>query len=53
VLKNADAVARVNSQLAKLQRSEISNPPLHGVRIVNKVLNDPDLYAEWWVVNLL
>lgn len=47
VLKNADAVARVSSQLAKLQRSEISNPPIYGARIVSKVLNDPDLYAEW------
>lgn len=47
MLRNADAAARVSSQLAKLQRSEISNPPLHGVRIVSKVLNDPNLYAEW------
>nr|CAG8480409.1 12728_t:CDS:10 [Entrophospora candida] len=47
VLKNADAAARVESQLAKLQRAEISNPPIHGARIVNTVLNDPALYTEW------
>jgi aspartate aminotransferase, cytoplasmic len=47
VLKNADAVTRVSSQIAKLQRSEISNPPIYGARIVSKILNDSDLYAEW------
>ncbi|CAG8591545.1 15578_t:CDS:10 [Funneliformis caledonium] len=47
VLKNSDAAARVSSQLAKLQRSEISNPPAHGARIVDRVLNNPELYAEW------
>jgi aspartate aminotransferase len=24
-----------------------SNPPAHGVRIVDCVLNNPDLFAEW------
>lgn len=38
---------RVLSQLEKLQRSEISNPPAYGSRIVDIVLNDPALYAEW------
>ncbi|CAI2195592.1 5170_t:CDS:2, partial [Funneliformis geosporum] len=47
VLKNSDAAGRVSSQLAKLQRSEISNPPAHGARIVDRVLNNPDLYGEW------
>ncbi|KAK9478634.1 pyridoxal phosphate-dependent transferase [Lipomyces japonicus] len=37
----------VKSQLAVLQRSEISNPPAYGARIVAKVLNDPELFAEW------
>lgn len=40
-------VARVASQLAILQRSEISNPPAYGARIVSLVLNDPELFAEW------
>lgn len=43
----ADTVTRVASQLAILQRSEISNPPLYGARIVSTVLNDPQLFAEW------
>ncbi|KAK9348350.1 pyridoxal phosphate-dependent transferase [Lipomyces starkeyi] len=37
----------VKSQLAVLQRSEISNPPAYGARIVAKVLNDPALFEEW------
>ncbi|KAI8065814.1 pyridoxal phosphate-dependent transferase, partial [Gongronella butleri] len=37
----------VFSQLEKLQRAEISNPPAYGSRIVDIVLNDPALYAEW------
>lgn len=38
---------RIASQLAVLQRSEISNPPAHGARIANLILNDPALYAQW------
>ncbi|KAK9463318.1 pyridoxal phosphate-dependent transferase [Lipomyces oligophaga] len=37
----------VKSQLALLQRSEISNPPAYGARIVAKVLNDPALFDLW------
>ncbi|KAL1979229.1 hypothetical protein VTN96DRAFT_6422 [Rasamsonia emersonii] len=37
----------VASQLAVLQRSEISNPPAYGARIASLVLNDPKLFAEW------
>ncbi|KAF4440051.1 aspartate aminotransferase [Fusarium austroafricanum] len=40
-------ITRIGSQLAILQRSEISNPPLYGARIVSTVLNDRDLFAEW------
>ncbi|PKY02881.1 aspartate transaminase [Aspergillus campestris IBT 28561] len=41
------ATSHVASQLAILQRSEISNPPAYGARIVSRVLNDPALFAEW------
>ncbi|CAG8583881.1 9487_t:CDS:10 [Acaulospora morrowiae] len=47
VLRNSETATKVESQVAKLQRAEISNPPLHGARIVNLILNDPMLYAEW------
>jgi aspartate aminotransferase len=40
-------IKRIASQLAILQRSEISNPPAYGARIVSTVLNDPKLFAEW------
>ncbi|KAI1373264.1 pyridoxal phosphate-dependent transferase [Hypoxylon crocopeplum] len=40
-------ITRIASQLAILQRSEISNPPLYGARIASIVLNDPTLFAEW------
>ena len=46
----ADASAangNIASQLAILQRSEISNPPAYGARIASRVLNDPSLFAEW------
>lgn len=42
-----DTVSRVGSQLAILQRSEISNPPAYGARIASLVLNDADLFAQW------
>lgn len=40
-------IGRIASQLAILQRSEISNPPLYGARIVATVLNDDALFKEW------
>jgi aspartate aminotransferase len=42
-----ERTARVGSQLAILQRSEISNPPAYGARIASLILNDPQLFAEW------
>jgi aspartate aminotransferase len=43
----AKSSAHIASQLAILQRSEISNPPAYGARIASRVLNDPTLFAEW------
>ncbi|KAK2614182.1 hypothetical protein N8I77_001031 [Diaporthe amygdali] len=43
----AETVTRVASQLAILQRSEISNPPIYGARVASTVLNDEALFAEW------
>lgn len=45
--KAQDVAKRVASQLAILQRSEISNPPAYGARIASIVLNDPALFKEW------
>ncbi|EHY59014.1 Aspartate aminotransferase, cytoplasmic [Exophiala dermatitidis] len=45
--KAQDVTKRVASQLAVLQRSEISNPPAYGARIASIVLNDRQLFSEW------
>ena len=42
-----NTIARIGSQLAILQRSEISNPPAYGARIASLVLNDPELFKLW------
>lgn len=42
-----DAADRVKSQLSVLQRSEISNPPSYGARLVSLILNDSALFADW------
>lgn len=38
---------QISSQLALLQRGEISNPPSYGARIASCVLNDSELFAQW------
>lgn len=42
-----DTATRIASQLAILQRSEISNPPAYGARIASLILNDDTLFKEW------
>lgn len=42
-----NTIGRIASQLAILQRSEISNPPAYGARIASLVLNDRELFQEW------
>lgn len=37
----------VKSHLAKITRSELSNPPAYGAKIVAKILNTPELYKQW------
>ncbi|KAG8748674.1 Aspartate aminotransferase, cytoplasmic [Ceratobasidium sp. 414] len=47
VSRTLEEANRVKSQLSVLQRSEISNPPAHGARLVSLILNDPALFEEW------
>jgi len=47
VVNNKDVVAPVKSQLTLVARGMYSNPPAHGVRIIEKVLSSPELYQEW------
>lgn len=44
---DAAAAAAVSSQLCILGRPSYSNPPLHGVRLVDEVLGDAALAAQW------
>ncbi len=47
VSKTAEASAAMHSQIKLMIRTMYSNPPLHGALIVNTVLNDADLRANW------
>ena len=38
---------RVDSQIKILVRPLYSNPPVHGARIAQKILNNPQLYQQW------
>lgn len=43
----SSTIGRIASQLAILQRSEISNPPAYGAKIASLILNDDRLFQEW------
>ncbi|KNZ63314.1 aspartate aminotransferase [Puccinia sorghi] len=45
--KDQDETSRIQSQISVLQRSEISNPPAYGARIVSKILNEPHHFEQW------
>lgn len=47
VTKTPDLANRVKSQLARIARPMISNPPAFGARLVDMILNNRELYAEW------
>lgn len=49
VANDEDEAARVMSQLKILIRPMISNPPIHGARIANKILSDANLRKQWLV----
>ncbi|KAK6026957.1 aminotransferase, class I/II [Ostertagia ostertagi] len=49
VCENAEEAARVASQLKILIRPLYSNPPIHGARIVTKILTDAALHKQWLV----
>lgn len=42
-----DVNKAIASQLAKIIRSEISNPPAYGAKIVSLILQDDALYGQW------
>ncbi|GAB4523023.1 MAG: aspartate transaminase [Anaerolineae bacterium] len=47
VASNASAAAAAFSHLQLVIRTNYSNPPAHGELIVNTVLSDPELRADW------
>jgi aromatic-amino-acid transaminase len=47
VAPTADEASRVLSQLKRLVRTNYSNPPTHGGRVVATVLTTPELRALW------
>lgn len=47
VSASAEQAAAVTSQLSVVQRSEISNPPAFGARIVTMLLNDEKMWGQW------
>ena len=47
VAQDADAVARVQSQVKAVVRANYSNPPAHGGLIVSTILGDAALRAQW------
>ncbi|ODV96608.1 hypothetical protein PACTADRAFT_48439 [Pachysolen tannophilus NRRL Y-2460] len=42
-----DLNAAILSQLNRIIRSEISNPPAYGAKVVSKILNNPELRSQW------
>ncbi|UAW99791.1 aspartate/tyrosine/aromatic aminotransferase [Halopseudomonas nanhaiensis] len=47
VTSTPDERDRVLSQLKRVIRTNYSNPPTHGAKVVAAVLNNPELYAMW------
>jgi len=47
VVNDVAPIASMKSQITLLVRANYSNPPAHGSRIVDVVLQNPDLYQEW------
>jgi aromatic-amino-acid transaminase len=47
VCADKEETARVLSQLKRVVRTNYSNPPTHGAAVVEGILDDPALRAEW------
>ena len=47
VCSTPEEKTRVESQVKILIRPMYSNPPIHGARIVDTILNDPELCTLW------
>ena len=47
VTASKEETAPVLSQLKRVIRTNYSNPPTHGAKVVAAVLTNPELYAQW------
>ncbi|GAA1391980.1 amino acid aminotransferase [Luteococcus peritonei] len=47
VCRDDEEAVRVRSQLCRVIRTNYSNPPTHGARVVSEVLGDEQLRASW------
>lgn len=47
VTTSADAAVKAKSQITRLQRGEISQPPARGAKLATAILTSPDLFSEW------
>lgn len=47
VVSDTAVLPALKSEVSLLVRSNWSNPPNHGAKIVNMVLSDPNLKAQW------
>lgn len=47
VASDAEAVARVQSQVKRCVRTNYSNPPAHGAALVSTILHNADLKTQW------
>jgi len=47
ICQNREVINRMKSQITLVIRQLYSSPPVHGALIVSRVLNTPELKAEW------
>lgn len=48
VMSDTKELAQVKSQLTLIVRGMYSNPPNHGARLVATILQNPDLFKQWY-----
>lgn len=51
VCRSKETAQIVMSQIKLTIRAMYSSPPLHGARIVSRILNNPIYKQEWKVIN--
>ena len=47
IASNSETKTKIISQVKDIVRGNYSNPPLHGARIADRILNNKDNLAAW------